>query len=359
VVKKGSPRETAGRTRLAKDAMLLQLALVLLRGEELTHARLKDEFLLERRSAERRLQDLRDVGLPVVSERSGREARYFLDRHRAKLNLEAIDVPPKAARALSLLVVAAQLLPSNLGVADAIERTVRASLRLRGMKASAELRRASDAVLVLENEAKDYAGKEELYLAFVDAVLEGRRVRVAYRSPRRKPEQLVIWCASVGLYKGGLYVLGVSADDDGRGAHWYALERFEGPPVADVRAGVIDHAVRVRAIETAKRRWGPATRGRGSEQVIAVKFSRAVAPYVRARPWHPSAEWSDDEDGVVMSIRLLGETVMFETWLKSWGQEARVLRPLEMAERLADDLARAAEGHLKAARAFQRALEDD
>jgi hypothetical protein len=60
-----------------------------------------------------------------------------------------------------------------------------------------------------------------------------------------------------------------------------------------------------------------------------------------------------------MSIRLLGETVMFETWLKSWGQEARVLRPLEMAERLADDLARAAEGHLKAARAFQRALEDD
>jgi hypothetical protein len=256
------------------------------------------------------------------------------------------------------LVVASGLLPSTLGVADAIDRTVRAALRLRGVRASAELRRAADAVIVLENEAKDYAGKEELFLQLVDAVLDGRRVRADYRSPRKaRAERIDVWCASIGLYKGGLYLLGVPPGDDGKGAHWYALERFEGALAPDARAGNIDGAVRLRALDVARRRWGPAARGRGGETVVAVRFPAAVAPYVRARPWHPAAEWADDPDGaVVMSIRLAGETTMFETWVKSWGDMARVLRPPEMAERVAAELERAARGHRDAAAAFAAEL---
>jgi predicted DNA-binding transcriptional regulator YafY len=132
-VSSSARKRSAAKPRLAKDALLLQLALLLLRGEVLTHQRLREDFLLLRRSAERRLNDLRAVGLPIVMEKDGRESRYFLDKHRAKLSVEAIDVPPRAARALSLLVVAASLLPRNLGIQDAIDRTVRAALRLGGL----------------------------------------------------------------------------------------------------------------------------------------------------------------------------------------------------------------------------------
>ena len=35
-----------------------------------------------------------------------------------------------------------------------------------------------------------------------------------------------------------------------------------------------------------------------------------------------------------MSLRLSGQTDMFESWVKSWGAEVQVLRPREMAERM-------------------------
>lgn len=351
--------------RHPKDVVLLQLALVLMRGGELSYDRLEEEFLLERRSAERYLRHLKDAGLPIVAEREGRKATFRLDRHRARLDVEAIDVPPAAARSLSLLLVAAQLLPAQLGVREAVDRTVRASLRLRGMKAAAELRRLEDAVLVLENDAKDYAGRAEVFALLVEAVLEGRRVRARYRSPKKaramNADEEVFFAASIGLYKGGLYVLAVPLDDDGGAPVWRALERFEGLPELDARAAPLRPDVRRRALEEARRRWGPA-RPRGRAQVITLHFSEAAAPYVLARPWHGAAEvepWPREQGGGLrMSLRLSGATDMFESWVKSWGREVQVLRPREMAERIAAELEDAALQHRRASADLARFLEE-
>ena len=348
-----------GRRRLVrhpKDVVLLQLALVLMRGEELTYERLDEEFLLKRRSAERYIKHLKDAGLPVVGERIGRRASYALDPKRARFDLEAIDVPVHAARSLSLLFVASALLPRSLGIKEAVDRTVRASLRLSGLKAAAELRRLEDAVTVLENDAKDYQGKAEIFQALVDAVLEGRRVRVRYRSPKKdKADDETFFCASIGLYKGGLYVLAVPPGDDGSEPTWRALERIEGAPIVDARAK-LSTEVRQRALDEARARWGPA-RPRARAQVITLHFSEAAAPYVLARPWHERAEverWPSG--GLRMSLRLSGATDMFESWVKSWGSEVQVLRPKEMALRIADELAAASARHREAAEAFEREL---
>ncbi|MCC7070106.1 MAG: WYL domain-containing protein [Deltaproteobacteria bacterium] len=348
--------------RQPKDVVLLQLAILLSRGVELSYQRLADEFLLERRTAERYLRDLRHSGLPVVTERDGRSARFTLDRRRARFDVEAIDVPPSAARSLSLLMVAAQLLPAHLGVREAVDRTVRAALRLRGMKAAAELRRLEDAVLVLENDAKDYQGKAEVFAVLVDAVLEGQRVTVRYRSPKGSTSvEEQFFPASIGLYKGGLYVLAVPAGDDGTGATWRALERVEGMPHVD-RRSTLKAEVRRRAIAEARARWGPA-RPRGREQVITLHFGAAAAPYVLARPWHERAEaelWPQAQGGGLrMSLRLSGQTDMFESWVKSWGAEVQVLRPRDMAERIAADLASAALRHREAAARFARDVDAD
>ncbi len=343
-------------TRHPKDVVLLQLALLLMHGEGLSYERLESEFLLKRRSAERYVRHLRDAGLPVVAAREDRKAIFTLDPGRARLDLEAIDVPLHAARSLSLLFVAAQLLPRSLGIKEAVDRTVRASLRLSGLKAAAELRRLEDAVVVLENDAKDYQGKAEVFQALVDAVLEGRRVRVLYRSPKKKqPAEETFFAASIGLYKGGLYVLAVPPGDDGGAPVWRALERVEGMPVVDGKSR-IPTAVRQRALDEARRRWGPA-RPKGKAQVITLHFSEAAAPYVLARPWHVEADvepWPGG--GLRMSLRLSGATEMFESWVKSWGSEVQVLRPKEMAERIAGELADAARMHKDASAAFEREL---
>lgn len=352
--------------RLPKDLVLLQLALVLLSGGKLTYKRLQGEFLLERRTAERYLKDLKAAGLPVSSRREseGREVTFALDEGRAKsLKVEAVDVPPKAARSLSLLLVAAALLPSKLGVREAVDSTVRAALRLRGMKAASELRRFEDAVLVLENDAKDYAGKGDVFGVLLDATLEGRLLEVRYRSPRYEGERTErFYSATIGLYRGGLYTLAVEPDDDGRSPVWRAVERIAGLPEVSESAPLLDPAVRLRALDAASRRWGPARpRVDADEQVITLHFTERVAPYVLARPWHPRAEtelWPAEEGGGVrMAIRLSGETIMFESWVRSWGPDVQVLRPREMAERIAASLDEAAAKHRAASAAFAREME--
>jgi len=305
--------------------------------------------------------------LPIISRRDGREAVFSLDELRSRaLDLEAIDVPPAAARSLSLLLVAAALLPAKLGVRDAVDRTVRAALRLRGMRAAAEMKRLEDAVLVLENDAKDYEGKAEVFGALIDACLAGDLLEVRYRTPRLPDEQVErFYCASIGLYRGGLYALAVAEHDDGARPVWRAVERIQGEPRLDRDAAQLSPAARLRALDEAGRRWGPA-RPRDDdeqEQVVTLHFSAKAAPYVLARPWHPRADveaWPDDDGGGArMAIRLSGQTAMFESWVKSWGPEAAVLRPPDMAERIADELEAAAARHRRAAARFAAELAED
>ena len=89
--------------------------------------------------------------------------------------------------------------------------------------------------------------------------------------------------------------------------------------------------------------------------MVTLHFSAAAAPYVRARPWHSAVDaepWSDG--GLRVSLRLSGETLMFESWLLSWGAQVQVLRPRALAVRLAEELERASQRHLEASAAFTR-----
>jgi predicted DNA-binding transcriptional regulator YafY len=352
------------RERQKKELVLLQLALVLLSGGTLSYERLTKEFLLERRTAERYLRDLKDAGLPLATRREGRQALFALDDLRSRaLKIEAVDIPPAAARPLSLLLVAAALLPSHLGVREAVDSTVRAAMRLRGLRAAGELRRLEDAVRVLENDAKDYEGLGEFFSALVDATLSGQLIEVRYRSPRSERSHLErFYVATIGLYRGGLYALAVPPAKEGSEVTWRAVERITDIPLVVPEQPLLAPRARLAALEEAGRRWGPARpRQSSGEQVITLHFSSAVAPYVLARPWHPRAElepWPNDEGGGVrMGLRLSGETSMFESWVRSWGAEVQVLRPLDMAERIARSLEEAARGHRAAASRFALDLE--
>lgn len=369
---KKTPSSSTSRPRLPKDVVLLQLALLILHGERLTHARLHDEFGLERRTAERYLGDMRRAGLPIAVVKEGRDNVYALHHLRTRLALEAVDVSPTVAKSLSLLVVAAALLPKNLGVREAVDRTVRQALRVRGLRIAGELRRLEDAVMVLENDAKDYTGREDVFEAVFDAVLEGQLLTVDYVSPRRGPEQRQLYPATIGLYRGGLYVLGVEPGVSPRRARWWALERFDDVPLIVAGAKPLAAADRQQAISSARARWGPAAPGPGAAAgagevnddddvtLVTLHFSARAAPFVRARPWHSAVDMETWEDGGVrVSLRLEGESFMLESWLLSWGAEVQVLRPASMAHRLADEQERAARQHRAASTAFARLLTDD
>ena len=336
--------------------------MLILHGERLTHERLRDEFNLQARTAERYLAELKRAGLAIAVVKEGRESVYALHHLRTRLDIEAIDVSPTVAKSLSLLVVAAALLPKNLGVREAVDRTVRQALRVRGLKLAGELRRLEDAVMVLENDAKDYTGREDIFEALFDAVLEGRLVEVDYTSPRSGPDRRRFWPAIIGLYRGGLYVLGVEPDKPAAHARWWALERLDEVPIVVNGAPLLSLAQRREAVGAARARWGPARPAATDDigELVTLHFSARSAPYVRARPWHTAVEmepWADG--GMRVSLRLQGEPFMFESWLLSWGPEVQVLRPLGLAQRIASEQVLAAQRHLAAAAEFQQLLDDD
>ena len=336
-----------------KHSALLNIAVQLLYGETFTYDRLQHEHGLSAKTARRYLNDLRDAGLPL--EQRGDD--WGLSLLRTRLDVEAVDVTASSAKSLSLLLVAAALLPKNLGIRDAVDDTVRQALRLRGQRLSTEMRRYEGGVVLLENEAKDYTGREDIFDALFDAVLNGACVELDYWSPRRPRETRRMFPATLGLYRGGVYVLGVDVDDDGDNARWWALERLEDVPIV-VGDELLSSARRLKAVASAARRWGPAAPK--AETLVTLHFSKSAAPYVRARPWHTAVDaetW--DDGGLRVSIRLSGETTLFENWLMSWGAAVQVLRPLEMAERLAAEMEKAAAQHRSAAAEMQRFLDED
>ena len=104
-----------------KHSALLNIAVQLLYGETFTYDRLQHEHGLSAKTARRYLNDLRDAGLPL--EQRGDD--WGLSLLRTRLDVEAVDVTASSAKSLSLLLVAAALLPKNLGIRDAVDDTVR------------------------------------------------------------------------------------------------------------------------------------------------------------------------------------------------------------------------------------------
>jgi len=79
---------------------------------------------------------------------------------------------------------------------------------------------------------------------------------------------------------------------------------------------------------------GPASR-------VDIAFDKRVAPYVRARVWHPSQTLREsDEGGLVLTLDVCHDAAL-RSWILSWGASARVLSPPSLAAEIRADLTNA------------------
>jgi proteasome accessory factor B len=73
----------------------------------------------------------------------------------------------------------------------------------------------------------------------------------------------------------------------------------------------------------------------GKEQIeVVLRFNENVADYIREKKWHPSQKLRN-LPGVGVELRLtLSSIVEVERWVLSWGGDARVIEPRELAEKV-------------------------
>jgi proteasome accessory factor B len=70
--------------------------------------------------------------------------------------------------------------------------------------------------------------------------------------------------------------------------------------------------------------------GEGQFNVV-IRFSQQVADYVREKRWHPSQQLRELRGGGVELRLKLSSLVEIQRWIMSWGGEAAVLQPPELA----------------------------
>ena len=71
--------------------------------------------------------------------------------------------------------------------------------------------------------------------------------------------------------------------------------------------------------------------GEGKFEVV-IRFAPRAADYIREKKWHASQTLRDLKDGGVELRMKLSSLAEVERWVLSWGGEAKVLKPKELAE---------------------------
>jgi proteasome accessory factor B len=80
----------------------------------------------------------------------------------------------------------------------------------------------------------------------------------------------------------------------------------------------------------------------GPAEPVEIEFEARLAPYVRARVWHPSQQVREEAEGrLTLTLQVCHDWAL-RSWILSWGPYARVLSPAALAAEVRADLQAAA-----------------
>jgi predicted DNA-binding transcriptional regulator YafY len=123
------------------------------------------------------------------------------------------------------------------------------------------------------------------------------------------------------------------------------------PEYKDVRTFAID---RIASVSLEKQTFTPKERvgsevfanslgvNTGDPARVEIEFEARVAPFVRARVWHPSQQVKDLPEGRVMLSLDVCHDWALRNWILGWGPFARVVMPKTLADDIRSDLNAAA-----------------
>lgn len=123
------------------------------------------------------------------------------------------------------------------------------------------------------------------------------------------------------------------------------------PEYKDVRTFAVDRIASVsleKQTFTPKERIGTEVFGNslgvntGEPRRVEIEFEARVAPFVRARVWHPSQQIRDQSDGRILLSMDVCHDWALRNWILGWGPFARVVVPATLARDIQADLSAAA-----------------
>lgn len=187
--------------------------------------------------------------------------------------------------------------------------------------------------VVLGGREEELEDRAELLEEVLDAVLRQRHVRMTYRHFDGKEEDVAVQPLSVVVYDAHLYVLARTTEGKKHKLHPYRFARIQALDVLDKTFTYPEpnHYDPDVLFRDSMGIWigdpGPCT--------IRVRLGAQWAVYARHHRWHPSQKIvHEHEDGRVeieIRVRACPE---FEQWILRFGENAEVLEPADLREKL-------------------------
>ncbi|HMA94237.1 MAG TPA: WYL domain-containing protein [Polyangiaceae bacterium] len=312
--------------------------------------------LLERRPKGMTLYEL--AGALQVTPRTLRrylkevEREYELEPVRVRgggkvvWRITSVDIPRKVelrrTQALALLAARRVFEPMRgSALFDEIDMAVNKLMALarrpgRGPNAGNPDAQLEKRFLYLPFAPKIYEHRTEELDDLFQAVADLRPMTLLYRSKSRgKEETITIYPYALVLYRDAIYTVGYHCGrqeirtfllDRMRATECSTTERFELPADFDID----DYFQGELGI------WRSEEKHR-----VVVEFDAEAAEYVRGRRVHPSQRLALIPGGGIRATMVVGNLTPVVSWILEWGPRARVIEPVELVDRVRDELSAA------------------
>lgn len=319
---------------------LLRTLALMNRPQGVTISDLEDEFGISRRTAQRLLSSLQDMGLPVYEDSfpGDNKKHFLLMEHKARKfgDLVVPEVPELALteeEALLLLIGIGQA-AQTVGEDHPAVRGLRQKLGILG-EDTPLLEDRLEALEILftasKKGAKDYSGKIELMQDLTDAVLDNQACQVTYNSfSGGTVKTYEVHPLKLLNHHGGVYLF-VNNPKYGK-INLLAVERIQNLTLLGTRF------TRPKDFDAEALLEEAFDLTFGDPLEAEIRFTAQAAPYVLERQWCKRQTWKPAPDGGgVLHLSTSGLQDV-KRWVLSFGAQAEVLAPPELKSAVEEEI---------------------
>jgi predicted DNA-binding transcriptional regulator YafY len=180
----------------------------------------------------------------------------------------------------------------------------------------------------------DYTQRSDLIDQLMIAIEDRFVSLISYQSDQAtEPVEQEIYPQGFVFHNGSLYLIAWSVRRSA--IRTYKMDRIESVQLTKLTAVVPEDFSLADWLEHS---FGIFQSGSGVLQTIRIRIAREAARYVQESRWHKSQKFEAQSDGTLLAEFRLTDTQEIKRWIMSFGPNATVLEPKELAEEIKNDL---------------------